>query len=473
MINKIRELFVKTFNCEPIEIKPISADGSNRKYFRCFYNKGTCIGVYNEDRKENVAFLDYAKQLFNKGIPVPKIYAENIDNNVYLQQDLGDTNLYQYLQSHNRDEVLNVYNKVIKELPKIQIVAGKDFSYTNAFPRKAFDEQSIQWDLNYFKYYFLKLAGIAFNEEDLENDFQVLVKYLLSCNTSYFLFRDFQSRNIMLVDNDLKPYFIDFQGGRKGALQYDIASLLYDAKADICPQTREILLNDYLKELEKYISIDKKDFTEHYFAYVYIRIMQAMGSYGYRGYFEKKTSFLKSIPYALNNLEYLENNISLPLDMPTLHQVFRSIISSEKLRNLNDSKKKLTVTIKSFSYKKGIPMDISGNGGGFIFDCRALPNPGRIEKYKTMTGMDSEVIEYLESKPEVEYFMKNVKNIVEQSCENYVKRNFADLSVYFGCTGGRHRSVYCCEKLAEILSQNTDLNIVVNHIEQNIQKKSK
>lgn len=468
MKEKIIELFTKSFACQPIEVKKISADGSNRKYYRCFYSKGTCIGVYNDDKKENIAFLDYAKQLKNKGINVPEIYAQDIDNNVYLQQDLGDVTLYQYLQSNNDDDVLSVYEKVIKELPKIQIVGAKDFSYKNAYPRKAFDEQSIQWDLNYFKYYFLKLAHIAFDEEELEKDFSTLTSYLLNENTSYFLFRDFQSRNIMLVGNQLTPYFIDFQGGRKGALQYDIASLLYDAKADITPKTREKLLNLYINEVEKYTNVNRDDFINHYFAYVYIRIMQAMGSYGYRGYFENKVSFLKSIPYALNNLSFLEKNVKLPIELNTLHLVFKRIISNDKLQSINNEKKKLNVTIKSFSYKKGFPQDISGNGGGFIFDCRALPNPARIDKFKNMNGLDKEVIEYLESKEEVKYFLDNALNLVNQSCDNYLKRHFTNLSIYFGCTGGQHRSVYCAEKLSKILSQNTDLIVIVNHVEQNI-----
>jgi aminoglycoside/choline kinase family phosphotransferase len=468
MISEIRDLYAKTFNVSPLEVKKISADGSNRKYFRCFSNQGTCIGVYNEDKKENIAFLDYARQLKKKGISVPEVLGEDIENNVYLLQDLGDTTLYQYLQNNNRDNVIKVYKEVIEELPKIQILAGKDFNYENAYPRSAFDEQSIQWDLNYFKYYFLKLAGIAFDEEELEKDFSSLTSYLLNENTSYFLFRDFQSRNIMLVGKELKPYFIDFQGGRKGALQYDIASLLYDAKADIIPTTRRELLDIYISEVEKYIKIDKEDFCQHYFAYVYVRIMQAMGSYGYRGYFEQKREFLKSIPYALNNLAYLEKTVHLPIELNTLHLVFKRIIASEKLQSLNNSNKKLTVTIKSFSYKKGFPQDVSGNGGGFIFDCRALPNPARIDKFKHMTGLDSEVIEYLASKEEVNYFLENAVNLVNQSCKNYLERHFTNLSVYFGCTGGQHRSVYCAEKLSKILSQNTDLNIIVNHIEQNI-----
>lgn len=464
MKEKILQLFVNTFNLQPQGIEKISADGSNRQYFRCFSMQHPCIGVYNEDRKENEAFLSYAKQLKESGINVPEIYAEDLDNGVYLQQDLGDTTLFAYLQKHSKEETLQCYEKVIKQLPRIQTV--KDFDYTYAYPRKDFDRQSIQWDLNYFKYYFLKLSSIPFEEQALENDFTTLTDYLLSCDTNYFLYRDFQSRNIMLYGN--KVWFIDFQGGRKGALQYDIASLLFDAKADISIETREYLLDLYINELKKYVEVDEQDFKNHFYAYVYVRIMQAMGSYGYRGYFEKKSHFLKSIPFALKNLEYLENNVNLPINIPTLHQLYKQLVNSSKLLSLSKGGNKLTVNIKSFSYKKGYPHDLSGNGGGFVFDCRALPNPGRLEEFKKLTGKDEPVREYLKDKEEVAFFLQNVENIVQQSVDNYLKRGFANLSVYFGCTGGQHRSVYSAEYLADKLSQNPDLNIIVQHVEQNL-----
>lgn len=464
MKDRIFDLFLRTYNVAPQKIEKISADGSNRQYYRCFSNSHACMGVYNEDRKENEAFLSYAKQLREKGIKVPDIYAEDLDNGVYLQQDLGDTTLFSYLQTHNANEVLEKYKQVIKSLTKIQTI--ENFDYSKAYPRQAFDMQSIQWDLNYFKYYFLKLAGISFDEEALENDFAVLQNYLLSCDTDYFLYRDFQSRNIMLSDDEV--YFIDFQGGRKGALQYDIASLLYDAKANITPETRQNLYDFYLNELRKHIPFDEQDFTDHFHAYIYIRIMQAMGSYGYRGYFEKKVHFLKSIPFALRNLEYLENNVSLPIELPTLHKVFKQLIHSTKLLALNNEQKKLTVTIKSFSYKKGYPHDVSGNGGGFVFDCRALPNPGRLQEFKSLTGMDKPVQDYLKNDEQVVFFLENVEKIVRQSIDNYLQRGFTNLSVYFGCTGGQHRSVYSAEYLAKSLSQNTDLNVIINHIEQNM-----
>ena len=267
----------------------------------------------------------------------------------------------------------------------------------------------------------------------------------------------------MVFDN--KPYFIDFQGGRKGALQYDLASLLFDAKADLSPEFREELLDLYVSELKHYVEVDEKEFKNVFYAYVYIRIMQAMGAYGFRGYFERKEHFLKSIPFALSNLKWLEDNIELGVQLPELHKVFKNMISSKKLTDV--SSKNLLVTIKSFSYKKGYPHDISGNGGGFVFDCRAIHNPGRYEEYKTLTGMDKEVIDFLEKEDDAKLFFENVLNLITQSVDKYLERKFSSLMICFGCTGGQHRSVYFAEKLSKILLQNPDIDVVLHHVEQN------
>ncbi|MDD2577542.1 MAG: phosphotransferase, partial [Bacteroidales bacterium] len=260
MISKIKDLFLKTFSSEIERIEKISAHGSQRVYFRCYCTKITCLAAFNENQLENIAFLDYAKQLSSKEIRVPEIYAQDIENNIYLLEDLGNVSLYDLIELEKKGEIdkgriEEYYYKVIESLPKIQIVAGKGFDYTNAYPRKAFDKQSISWDLNYFKYYFLKLSGIEFNEQELENDFEKLTDYLLSADCDYFLYRDFQSRNIMITDN--QPAFIDFQGGRKGALQYDLASLLFDGKADLKPEFREELLSKYITEAKKYIDVNE------------------------------------------------------------------------------------------------------------------------------------------------------------------------------------------------------------------------
>lgn len=464
----IKNLFRKTFSCQLDDMCPILAHGSSREYFRCTGGNIICLAAYNKDRKENIAFLDYSRQLKGKGISVPKIYAEDIDNNIYLLEDLGNTTLYDMIEAVDRgempfDRVKSIYYKVIRELPKIQIQAGSGFDYTNAYPRQSFDNQSIAWDLSYFKYYFLKLSEVEFCEQDLEDDFETLGNYLLLTDTSYFLYRDFQSRNIMVLDN--MPWYIDFQGGRKGALHYDLASLLFDAKANLSPEFRTELLDLYISELKQYIEVDKTEFNNVFYAYAYIRIMQAMGAYGFRGYFERKEHFLKSIPFAIDNLKWLEDNIKLPIDIPELHKVFGHIISSTKLRSL--SSKKLIITIKSFSYKKGYPHDISGNGGGFVFDCRAIHNPGRYEEYKLLTGMDEEVIEFLDKEESASLFFENVLNIINQSVGTYLERTFSNLMICFGCTGGQHRSVYFAEKLSKILSQRPYIEVVLHHVEQN------
>ncbi|MEE1096835.1 MAG: RNase adapter RapZ [Bacteroidales bacterium] len=465
MEKAIKDLFYRTYGVMPNEFESLSAHGSARKYFRLRSATLTVIGAYNSDEKENLAFVSYANQLSDRGLNVPKIIAVDEKQNVYLQEDLGDLTLFDYIKTASEEDVKKIYTKIVKILPRWQVEATKGFDYTNAYPRQRFDAQSIQWDLNYFKYYFLKLAEIPFDEESLEADFAVLKDYLLNCECEYFLYRDFQSRNIMLHKNDV--YFIDFQGARQGALQYDVASLLYDAKANLSEELREELLQVYLEELSKYISIDKEEFVNKYYAYVYIRIMQAMGSYGYRGYFQGKTHFLQSIPYALENIALLQKNKRLKLELPCLNFVFASMLENDRLKKISNDNYQLTINVKSFSFKKGYPQDTSGNGGGYVFDCRCLPNPGRYEEYKDKTGLDEEVIDYLEKEQEVEQFYNNAKQMVLQSVEKYKERKFTFLSVYFGCTGGRHRSVYMTQRLAKDLEKDSKLKVIIQHIEQN------
>ena len=336
---------------------------------------------------------------------------------------------------------------------------------TVCYPREAFDKQSMMWDLNYFKYYFLKLAKIPFDEQRLEDDFQAFSDYLLAVDNNAFLYRDFQSRNVMLKDG--KVYFIDYQGGRKGALQYDLASLLYDAKANIPEAEREELLEFYLDELNQYKHVDRSKFKSLFDGYVLIRIMQAMGAYGFRGFYEKKEHFLKSIPFALKNMEtLLAKNNTVLTEFPELYKVLKSVTESTFLKSISPANDRLTVRISSFSYKKGIPHDPSGNGGGFVFDCRAIHNPGRYPEYKHLTGKDQQVIEFLEQKSTIASFMNAVTTLVSQSVEVYLSRGFTHLSVNFGCTGGQHRSVYAAEKLAQYLRNNYPVTVVLQHVEQ-------
>jgi aminoglycoside/choline kinase family phosphotransferase len=454
------------------KIRPLPRSGSDRQYFRLYGEKLTAIGVINRDRKENEAFIGFSQHFKKKGIPVPDIYAYQLDEDIYLQEDLGDQTLFQLIQVESEkerfsQELIRRYKRVLSILPEFQIHAGQDLNYKLCYPRARFDRQSMLWDLNYFKYYFLKLAGIPFDEQALEDDYQKFTDFLMSADDDYFLYRDFQSRNIMIKEEKIK--FIDYQGGRKGALQYDLASLLYDAKANIPQEIRELLLDHYIQEVKKHTEIDEKAFRTYFSAFVMIRIMQAMGAYGFRGFYEKKAHFLASIPYALDNMKYVLENHTLSIDLPTLVPLLEKLTESEYLRSLGQQK--LEVSVNSFSFKRGIPVDESGHGGGHVFDCRALPNPGRQEKYRQLTGKDLKVIQFLEKEEEVARFKANVMQIADQSVENYIKRGFKHLSINFGCTGGQHRSVYMAEQLARHLRNKFEVKVNLRHREQELKSK--
>lgn len=443
--------------------------GSGRRIVRIFGQGATAVGILHDVREENRAFLEFSRHFRRHGLPVPEIFAEDLANGAYLEEDLGDTTLYEFLSVNRPNErisasVVEAYRSVIGLLPRFQIEAGRSLNYKVCYPRSSFDRQSISWDLNYFKYYFLKLAGIPFNEQDLENDFSRLTKFLLHADHDYFLYRDFQSRNIMLRDG--QPFFIDYQGGRKGALQYDVASLLYDAKADLPPALRQELLDHYLSVLPRFTDMTRERFMEHYYAYVYVRIMQAMGAYGFRGFFERKTHFLQSVPYALRNLQWLLANARLPLELPALMDAFGKIVASEKLQQLAPVAQKLCVKVFSFSFHRGSPTDDTGHGGGFVFDCRSLPNPGREEQFKSLTGLDEPVIEYLNREESVHQFLASVTSLVDASVTAYQRRSFKNLMVSFGCTGGQHRSVFMAEQLARHLRNKAGVDVEVRHLAQ-------
>jgi len=478
-IEDLKALFFNTFNKEVDYIAVLEESGSNRKYYRLKHGDFSAIGVYNLDFKENNAFLIFSRHFAKKEIRVPQIYSEELSKNIYLISDLGDQTLFQYLQKKRKNEnnfsesLINIYKKVLNNLIKIQFSVSENFDYSFCYPRAAFDKQSILWDLNYFKYYFLKLAKIHFDEQLLENDFNSLTDFLLEAKASYFLYRDFQSRNIMLCDDKL--FFIDYQGGRKGALQYDVASLLYDGKAAIPHKIRELLLDYYVEQLNKKFPQEAKDFKKYYYAFVFIRIMQAMGTYGFRGFYEQKSHFLQSIPYALNNLKWLLNNVQLPIKLPALWNVYHRLVDSEFLKiyqNQNNAQNQiLTVNIYSFSYKENIPSDESGNGGGFVFDCRCLPNPGKYEEYKKLTGKDQIVVDNLNDKQEINLFFELTKSIVEFAVKNYIDRKFTNLMVCYGCTGGQHRSVYFAERLQKYLKKNYIVNTKLTHYNEDKWKK--
>lgn len=468
MEEALKDLFKNRFSEEPTKIFALKSEGSDRKIYRIDSAKRTVVGVANSDLPENKAFLEFSKHLRASGIPAPEIYAQDNEKGIYLEEDLGDLTLFKFLSQNRKGSeivpsVMEAYKQVVRFLPQIQIKAGKTMPYEFCTPRASFDKQSMVWDLSYFKYYFLRLAHIVFDEQALENDFDRLSDFLLQAPRDFFLYRDFQSRNVMIKDG--KPYFIDYQGGRKGALQYDIASLLYDAKADLPFAMRDELLKEYLNTASEHVKLDKAEFMKYYHGYIYIRIMQAMGAYGLRGFYERKSHFLQSIPFAIRNLEYLQRTVELPIKVPELMRVMKSLVGSSYLRQIGAVSLKMTVRVHSFSYKNGMPNDDTGHGGGYVFDCRALPNPGRFDQYKKMTGKDKEVISFFEKEPEMAQFISRVCDMVGDSVVNYQKRNFTDLMVAFGCTGGQHRSVYCAEMLAKHLKDKLKIDVELKHRE--------
>jgi aminoglycoside/choline kinase family phosphotransferase len=466
----LRQLFEQHFRIPVEQAQPLQGQlgSSGRAIVRLSGGGKSAIGILYSVREENAAFLEFSRHFRRRGLPVPEIYAEDLSQGAYLEEDLGDTTLFEFLASNRAGAVIappviEAYRKVVAELPRFQVEAGRDLNYKVCYPRPSFDRQSIAWDLNYFKYYFLRLAGIPFNEQALENDFSRLTKFLLAAKTDYFLYRDFQSRNVMLRDG--QPYFLDYQGGRKGALQYDIASLLYDGKADLPPELRQELLDHYLDCLGSYIDLDREAFMEHYYAYVYVRILQAMGTYGFRGFYERKPHFLQSVPFALKNLRWLAHNIKLPIALPALMEALQGMLASEKLQGLASSAEGLKVRIFSFSFHREIPADESGNGGGYIFDARSLPNPGREEQFRVLTGKDAPVIDYLNQQASVHQYLANVLSLADASVSGYQRRGFKNLMVSFGCTGGQHRSVYLAEQLAKHLRAGSGVEVTVRHIE--------
>ncbi|HEY6352383.1 MAG TPA: RNase adapter RapZ [Candidatus Angelobacter sp.] len=476
-----KKLFEQHFHSPVEKVQPLQGElgGSGRKIVRLTSGATSAIGILYGVREENVAFIEFSRHFRRHGLPVPEIYGQDLAHGAYLEEDFGDTTLFEFLSEHRTGEnigpeVVEAYRKVVAVLPRFQIEAGRDLNYKVAYPRSSFDRQSIAWDLNYFKYYFLRLAGVPFNEQALEQDFVRLTKFLLAADRDYFLYRDFQSRNVMLRDG--QPFFLDYQGGRKGALQYDIASLLYDAKADLPPALRQQLLDHYLQGLAGFINLERDRFMQHYYAYVYVRLMQALGAYGFRGFYERKRHFLQSVPYALKNLRWLLHHVNVPVPLPALMGAFKNVLGSEKLQNLSPetlSEKwpasvaqaaALTVRIFSFSFHRGPPRDESGHGGGFVFDARSLPNPGREERFKNLTGRDAPVIEYLEQQDSVRQYFSSVKSLVDASVADYQRRGFKSLMVSFGCTGGQHRSVYLAEQLAQHLRAASGVEVALRHI---------
>ena len=455
-----------------VDIKMLPASGSSRIYYRIQTEDKTYIATYNSNIEENIAFLVFSKHFSKANLPVPEIISVNDEKDCYIQSDLGDTSLFNYVQNCVKNNLydnatIELYKQSISNLVDFQIKGNKDLDYSVAFPSPSFDRNSVIDDLNYFKYYFLKVNDeINFNESRLNADFQNIADFIMEAPADFFMYRDFQSRNIMIKDN--KTYFIDYQGGRKGPLQYDIISLLYQVKAQLPNALRLELLDHYKKELSKYVNTEEIGFDKYYNAFILLRLLQVLGAYGFRGLIQKKQHFIESIPFALNELLALKDNLHFPFETNELTNILNQI---EKIlpKYQPAENEKLTVVVNSFSFKNGgIPEDRSGNGGGFVFDCRALPNPGRYDEYKKLTGQDTEVQDYLNQYPEVHHFIELTQSIVSQSVDNYLERNFKNLFVNFGCTGGQHRSVFFAETTAMALHQKyPQIKVVLNHLVQN------
>lgn len=471
-MNRLYELYREKFASQPSDCTPLTGSASNRRYYRLSGAAGSCIGVVGVDVIENKAFLTIAEHLGCKGINVPKVLAISDDQSAYLQEDLGDGILFDMLTAARRSgkgisDVETLLCKTMAMLPKIQFEGAQGMDFSICYPQPSFDRRMVMFDLNYFKYCFLKPSGLEFNEVLLQDDFERLADALLEGDTDTFLYRDFNARNVMVKDNE--PYFIDFQGGRRGPIYYDVASFVWHARAGFSAGQKEAMLDAYLSALSDYMQVDSVQFKTHLRLFVLFRLMQVLGAYGFRGLVEHKAKFVTSIPAAIKELKTL---VAEGFDeYPYLMQVLKDLAALPRFRHELRPDGVLEVKVYSFSFMKGVPEDSSGNGGGYVFDCRSIHNPGRYEPYKKLTGRDEPVIKFLEDDREVFGYMEHVYGVVDPHVETYSRRGFTSLMVSFGCTGGQHRSVYCAEHLAAHLAEKYP-NIAVRlvHREQNIEK---
>lgn len=475
-MQRLSDLYKRWSGAEPQKIERLAGAGSNRQYYRITSIDGsTVIGVIGTSQDENHAFITLSKHFKSKELPVPEVYAVSDDEMCYIQSDLGTMALFDALkkgrdaggQYDESEKKLLV--KIMRLLPRIQMLGAQELDFSVCYPQPEFDETNVMFDLNYFKYCFLKPSGVDFHEVRLEEDFRKLASHLISDKGTYFMYRDFQARNIML-DGSANPYLIDYQGGRKGPFYYDVASFLWQASARYPDNLREELIKEYHSALGQYTKVPSlDDFTKRLNLFVFFRILQVLGAYGYRGYFERKKHFIDSIPPALNNLRaILQNDFPYPHLITTLRKLVSDAPQNDK--QASQQRKNLIVRVFSFSYKKGIPEDTSGNGGGYVFDCRSTHNPGRYEPYKKLTGLDEPVIRFLEDDGEILTFLESVYKLADAHVERYIQRGFTDLMFSFGCTGGQHRSVYSAQHLAEYLNRKYGIEVRLCHREQGIEE---
>ena len=471
-MKELEKLFEEYTKQKPESIYELPSSGSNRRYFRISGSGITLIGAKGTSIEENIAFMEIAKHFKLKGLPVPQVLCASESKEFYLQEDLGDITLFNTIQqgretSNFSPDEISLLKKTIATLPKLQFEGGKGLDYSICFPQPEFDERNVWFDCNYFKYCFLKTTGIEFSEIRLHDDLTKMAADLLEGgNEEVFMYRDFQARNVMLVNDN--PYFIDFQGGRKGPLYYDLASFVWQAKANYPTELKETLIETYREALKPYKDIPKEEFYRKLRLFVLFRTMQVLGAYGFRGYFEKKPHFLQSVPFAIDNLRKLINEQPFT-EYPYIQEILEELTSMSQFSDLR-AERKLEVRIFSFSYKKGIPVDTSGNGGGYVFDCRAINNPGKYDHFKHFTGLDKEVIDFLEKDGEVTKFLSHVYELADAHVARYVQRKFTNLMFSFGCTGGQHRSVYCAQHLAEYLAKKYNISVILYHREQDIKQ---
>ncbi len=474
--DRLSELYKSVTGKEVAAKDALTASGSNRRYYRLSGVEGSSplIGVEGTSAEENTAFLYMAKHFLDKGLPVPRVLAASEDRMVYVQEDLGNRLLFDYIADGRKTGEFSIEEKAmlkrtIQLLAELQTKGAEGFDFQYCYPQPEFNLRSILWDLNYFKYCFLKATGLEFQENRLEDEFERLAYILLQERMSTFMYRDFQSRNVMIVkkeDGAEQPYFIDFQGGRRGPVYYDVASFLWQAKANFSDGLRNELIDAYLDRLEQYMPMDRQHFLERLQHFVLFRTMQVLGAYGFRGYFEKKPHFLQSIPFAIANLNRLLQQKTD--DYPYLIEVLEQMTQMQQFKQAE--KQPLVVRVFSFSYKKGIPADVSGNGGGYVFDCRALNNPGKYERYTHFTGMDEPVIRFIEEDGGMAKYLESAYQLVDTNVKRYMERGFQHLMVCFGCTGGQHRSVYAAEKMARHINDTFGVEVRLVHREQNAER---
>ena len=469
-MEQLKDLYTQYYGVQPTSVQPLTAAGSGRKYYRLQAGGTTLVGVVGESEEENRAFITLSHHLAHAGIPVPQVVAVSDDAMRYLQTDLGNTSLYDSLAACRKrgewnEEAYSLLAETMRNLARTQVEGDRGLDYSVCYPTASFDERTIMYDLNYFKYCFLKATGVTFHENRLQDDLELMASHLLTAEPKGLLYRDFQSRNVMVVED--KPYFIDFQGARYGAVHYDVASFLWQARAQYPANLRQRLVDEYLTALRGYYpEIDTDRFIETLNLYVLFRTLQVLGAYGFRGYFERKELFLQSIPQAIENLrELLARGIVSPY--PHLQATLQAVCDLP-CYTPTEPRTHLRVTVYSFSFKKGLPTDDSGNGGGYIFDCRATHNPGKYDEYKQLTGLDAPVKDFLEKDGEILTFLDHAYALVDSSVERYLERGFTNLQVSFGCTGGQHRSVYSAQAMAEHLHNKYNVEVLLIHRERHI-----